>query len=221
MPREGNAAPPPLLFRTSPRCRVTPGKARSVGRGRRAGRAPPRGRVGSRARRRECGARDPLPGRALSAHPGSAQEAEGEPQSYLGGPGAAPGARATAAPWTPCGAPGGRLCPGAAGSALLTGQHRDPSVRCRCLALSDLGAVPHSRSGRPLALPRPLLAAGTPIPSWYSGRCWRQEPSRTEQAQNPNPAGLSSPRTTELCMEFHSNCTVTFRQGGGGGGGAK
>lgn len=54
MPRDGNAAPPPLLFRSSARSRVTAGKARSVGRGRPSGRL----RAGSAPGPR--GERDPL-----------------------------------------------------------------------------------------------------------------------------------------------------------------
>lgn len=229
VPREGNAVPLPLLFPASPRCRVTPGKAPSVGRGRPAGRAPCRlrlrGRVGSRALRRECGARDLLRGRAQSVDPGSEQEAKGEPRSYLRGPGAAPGARATAATGQRARPPADGSALGAAGSALLTGLHRGParavplprlspiSALSRTLGAASLGpppcspqATPGCRDPHPLVGFSPLLPAGV-IPN---------RPS----TDPPDPARLSFfPRATELCMESHSNHAVTFRHGVGGWGG--
>lgn len=145
-------------FCSPARCRVTPGKARSVGRGRPAGQAPCRlrlrGRVESRARRRECGARDLLHGRALSADARSAPRApggQGGTRELLEG--TRGGARGEGGSWAPCETPMGGSAPGAAGSALLTELHRGPvravpTLRLAAAAppgLSDPGTVPHSR----------------------------------------------------------------------------
>lgn len=155
VPRDGNAAPPPLLFRSSARSRVTAGKARSVGRSRPSGRL----RAGSAPGPR--GERDPL---GPERGPRLGTRGRGGATELLGRTRAAPGARAKAAPRAPCGAPGGRLCPRGGGQRPADGAA--PRTRpcgaaprlaaAAAPALSDPGAVPHSR--RRFGRAAPLLS---------------------------------------------------------------